>query len=61
MSSGGGTPAWGAPDKNDHKFLLTLGKLALASVIEGQKICNGLPPKVGIGKIVKFNLDPLFW
>jgi hypothetical protein len=47
--------AWGGGDKNDHKsFASTLGKLVRASVIEGQKICNGPPPKAGIGKIVKF-------
>ena len=49
MSRGGG------PGKNDHKiFASTLGKLAQASVIEGQKINNGWPPKAGIGEIVKF-------
>ena len=48
--------AWG-PGKNDHKmFASTLGKLARASVIEGQKICNGWPAKAGIGEIVKFGL-----
>ena len=50
MSRGGGPPG-----KNDHKiFASTLGKLAQASVIEGQKINNGWPPKAGIGEIVKF-------
>jgi hypothetical protein len=44
-----------APGKNDHKmFASTLGKLARASVIEGQKICNGWLPKAGIGEIVNF-------
>ena len=48
--------AWGPPPgKNDHKiFASTLGKLARASVMEGQKICNGWPPNAGIGEIVKF-------
>jgi hypothetical protein len=42
----------GGPGKNDHKiFASTLGKLAQASVIEGQKINNGWPPKAGIGEI----------
>jgi hypothetical protein len=51
-SVAGGPQAWGSPDKNDHKiFASTLGKLVLASVIEGQKICNRPPPKAGIGKI----------
>ena len=57
-SVAGGLQGWGAPGKNDHKNASTLGKLVPASVTEGQKICNGLPPKVGIGKIVKFG--PLF-
>ena len=53
-SVAGGPQAWGAPDKNDHKiFDSTLGKLVQTSVIEGQKIFNGPPPKAGIGKIVK--------
>jgi hypothetical protein len=33
-----------------------LGKLVQTSVIEGQKIFNGPPPKAGIGKIVKSGL-----
>jgi hypothetical protein len=52
--------AWGGGGKNGHKmFASTLGKLARASVIEGREICNGWPPKAGIGEIVKFG--PLFW
>jgi hypothetical protein len=52
-----GAPSLGGPDKNDHKiFDSTLGKLVQTSVIEGQKIFNGPPPKAGIGKIVKSGL-----
>jgi hypothetical protein len=43
---GGGGACLGAPGKNDQKcFASTLGKLVRASVIEGQNICNGPPPK----------------
>ena len=46
-----------AGDKNYNKiFDSTLGKLVQTSVIEGQKIFNGPPPKAGIGKIVKSGL-----
>jgi hypothetical protein len=58
---GGGGARVGAPGKNNHKiFASTLGKLARASVREGQEICNGWSPiKAGIGEIEI--LDPLFW
>jgi hypothetical protein len=50
--SGRGPPSLGPPDKNEHKiFASTLGKLVRALVIEGQKICNGPPPKEEFGKI----------
>jgi hypothetical protein len=49
----------GSSDKNGHKiFANKLGKLTRASFIEGEKICNGWPPKAGIGEIVEFG--PLF-
>jgi hypothetical protein len=37
-------------------FASTLSRLARVSVIEGQKICNGGPPKAGIGGI--YNWTP---
>jgi hypothetical protein len=35
-------------------FALTLGKLVSDRAIEGQKMCNGPPPKAEIVEIVKF-------
>ena len=58
MSRGGGPHACHPPPgKNDHKiFSSTLGKYIL---LVRQQICNGWPPKAGIGEIVKFG-PPLF-